>query len=46
MAEIGEPLRRRVLVPQTLPTENPYVDNPPPKTPAPVEQPAEEETVE
>jgi hypothetical protein len=42
MAEIGEPVRRRVLVPETVPAEpSPY---PPlqPKRDAPAEQPATE----
>lgn len=37
MAEIGVPERRRVLIPQTLPTENPYSEPPvkePTKEPA------------
>jgi hypothetical protein len=37
MAEIGDPVRRRVLIPQTVPTENPYADprrvRPPEKEP-------------
>lgn len=41
MAEIGQPERRRVLVPQTIPAEpNPYVE--PPKV-KPAENPAEAE---
>jgi hypothetical protein len=39
MAEIGVPVRRRVLVPQTVPDE-PSVE--PPKTKPPAEQPATE----
>ncbi len=28
MAEIGNPEKRRVLIPQTVPTENPYSEPP------------------
>ncbi len=44
MAEIGIPEKRRVLIPQTIPTENPYID-PPVKTPdsVPAKLPAEVE---
>lgn len=44
MAEIGEPLRRRVVIPQTVPGEAPYVD-PPERPVAPVKEPATPETV-
>ena len=40
MAEIGDPVRRRVVIPQTIPAEpSPYVQ------PAPKHEPAEPERV-
>lgn len=38
MAEIGEPLKRRVLVPDDLPVEAPVI-TPPVKTPEPAKIP-------
>lgn len=37
MAEIGVPVRRRVLVPQTIPADSPYTQ--PPQRPAPAVEP-------
>lgn len=42
MGEIGEPVRRRVLIPQTVPSEEPPVTKPVPvKEPASVPEPIE-----
>ena len=41
MAEIGIPIRRRVLVPSTEPLETPY-PSPPKRDAPPAEQPATE----
>lgn len=41
MGEIGQPERRRVVIPQTLPTENPYSE-PPVRRDEPVKEPVKE----